>query len=444
VGKPGIWFELSFSSLVNLLIKQRTMNESHEHILTATRNYVTDLLTHHIKPEFVFHNLDHTEGVAEASSMMADYYQLPDDDRYVLLLSAWFHDTGYASGRAEGHEDVSVQTATQFLKDHSVEEAIIQRVASAIQATRMPQSPISQVEKILCDADLMHLATGDFKALSQLLKQERENLIGKKIPKKDWRKGNIRFLEDHKYFTEYAQENLEPKKLETLALLKKKSLDKDELPEKEKPGIYPYISNAPNKQDEKAIQKSADRGIQTMFRLVSSNHLRLSSMSDNKSHIMISVNSIIISIVISVLFGKLAYYKEYIIPACLLLGVCLASMTFSILATRPSVSGGRFTEEDIRNKKTNLLFFGNFYRMQLDDYQWAMNQMMRDGDYLYNSMIKDVYFLGVVLARKYKYLRVSYTIFMWGLIIAVLSFAVAAVITTSGGAAAAATTVIDY
>jgi len=159
---------------------------------------------------------------------------------------------------------------------------------------------------------------------------------------------------------------------------------------------------------------------------------------------MISVNSIIISIVISVLFGKLATNREYIVPACILLAVCLASMTFSILATRPSVSGGRFTEEDIRNKKTNLLFFGNFYRMQLDDYQRAMNQMMKDGDYLYNSIIKDIYFLGIVLAKKYRYLRISYTIFMWGLIIAVVAFAVTAFIVMGHTTAATAVPTIDY
>jgi predicted metal-dependent HD superfamily phosphohydrolase len=418
------------------------MSDQQEQVLSAARQYVTELFTHQVKTEFVFHNLDHTEGVADACSQMADFYHLSDDDRFVLMLSAWFHDTGYSSGHAEGHEDVSVQLATQFLQNQHADEAVIQRVGSCIQATRMPQSPLSQIEKILCDADLMHLATGDFKAMSQLLKQERENLFGEKISKKDWRRGNIKFLEDHRYFTEYGQEQLEPKKHENLTSLRKKN-PKQNAAEKGKGEPFPYISNASQKQDEKTVQKSAERGIQTMFRLVSSNHLRLSSMSDNKSHIMISVNSIIISIVISVLFGKLAYYKEYIIPACVLLGVCLTSMTFSILATRPSVSGGRFTEEDIRNKKTNLLFFGNFFRMQLDDYQWAMNQMMKDGDYLYNSMIKDVYFLGVVLAKKYRYLRISYTIFMWGLIIAVAAFAVAAVITT-GNSAATVTTTIDY
>jgi len=419
------------------------MNESHEQILSKARHFVTELFTHHVKPQFVFHNLDHTESVADAASQMADYYRLNDDDTFVLMIAAWFHDTGYSSGRPDGHEEVSVQIATKFLNENNVEDNHIQRVTSAIQATRMPQSPISQVEKILCDADLAHLATPDFKAMSQLLKQERENLLGKKISKKEWRQGNIKFLESHKYYTEYGQEFMEPKKQENLASLKKKSQDKDEEDDiKEDP--FPYKSNVPTKEEEKASKKSTERGIQTMFRIVSGNHLRLSSMSDNKAHIMISVNSIILSIIISVLFGKLYFYQDYIIPACILLAVCLGSMTFAILATRPSVSQGRFTEEDIRSKKTNLLFFGNFYRMQLDDYQWAMNQMMKDGDYLYNSMVKDVYFLGVVLAKKYKYLRISYTIFMLGLIVAVAAFVVAAIISTGSSATADTITTIDY
>ena len=416
------------------------MNEAQEQILSAARHYVTEQFTHKLRPEFVFHNLDHTEAVAEACSQMADYYQLNDEDRFVLMLSAWFHDTGYTAGKAEGHEEISVQMVTEFLQQKHVADTIQQRVTSCIRATQMPQSPISQVEKILCDADLLHLSTEDFKAMNQLLKQERENLLKQKIAKKDWRKGNIKFLQEHRYFTDYGQQYLEPKKQENLLALTRKKNDKEDVDDASQ--AFPYVSLI-DKRDEKNLQKSAERGIQTMFRLTSGNHLRLSSMSDNKSHIMISVNSIIISIIISVLFGKLSANREYIVPACVLLSVCLASMTFAILATRPSVSGGRFTEEDIRNKKTNLLFFGNFYRMQVEDYQRAMNQMMKDGEYLYNSMIKDIYFLGIVLAKKYRYLRISYTIFMWGLIIAVAAFAIAAVIVTNHTAANPVPT-IDY
>lgn len=420
------------------------MTETHAQILTATRNYVTDLFTNSLNPQFVFHNLDHTEDVADACSRMADHYQLSDDDRFVLSLAAWFHDTGYTSGHAEGHEDVSVQLANDFLQQHQVDDTIIQRVTSAIQATRMPQSPLSQVEKILCDADLMHLATEDFKARNQLLKQERENLLGTKISKKEWRKGNVQFLENHKYFTDYAQQYLESKKTENLNEIRKKK-DRKEVEKEEEEDAFPYVYETETASKDKRDVKNAERGVQTMFRTTSRNHLELSSMADSKAHILISVSSIILSVTLSFLLSRLAFYPEYIVPTIVLVLACLGAATFAILSTRPSVSKGRFTEEDIRNKKTNLLFFGNFYRMQLEDYQWGMNQMIKDKEYLYNTMMMDIYYLGVVLAKKYKLLRIAYTIFMWGLIVAVIAFAIVAVSTESALSGTSANTpVIDY
>ena len=127
---------------------------------------------------------------------------------------------------------------------------------------------------------------------------------------------------------------------------------------------------------------------------------------------------------VSVLLGKLQFYPEFVIPTIILVVVCLCATVFAILATRPNISGGRFTREDIQNKQINLLFFGNFFNMDLPDYDWAMKEMMKDKDYLYGSMIKDIYFLGVVLARKYKLLRISYSIFMYGLVGAIIAFGI--------------------
>lgn len=420
------------------------MNDTQEQILSAARNYVTEFYTHKVDPGFVFHNLDHTEDVAQACSQIADHFQLEDAERFILILAAWFHDTGYSLGSASGHEEESIRIASGFLRDHHVDEEIIQKVGSCIQATRMPQSPVNQVEKILCDADLFHLATEDFKARNQLLKQEQETLLGHKIDKKEWRKNNIEFLSNHKYFTEYGKEVLEPKKYENLLLLQKKKQGKKDREPEETEETFPYVYESSKIDiDLKQQQKNTERGIQTMFRTTSNNHFELSSLADGKGNIMISVNSIILSISLTVLIARLAFYPQYIIPTVILLAVCLLSIIFAILATRPSVNKGKFTEDDIRNKKTNLLFFGNFHRMQLDEYNWAMNEMLKDREYLYNSMIKDIYFLGVVLARKYKYLRISYTIFMWGMILAVVAFGISAIYSMSG-TTGGTTPVIDY
>ena len=404
------------------------MNEAHSQLLAATRAYVTDIYQHKVKPEFVFHSMEHTEDVVEACSHMADYFSLNDEDRLVLMLAAWFHDTGYSAGQAEGHEDVSVQIATQFLSGRQADDAIVQRVVSCIQATRMPQSPVTLIEKILCDADLFHLSTEDFKARNGLLKQERESMLGHKIDKQEWRKGNIQFLEQHRYFTDYGQDFLEPRKVNNLALLyRKKDARKGGDPDEAK-HAFPYKTSVYLSDPQE--QKNAERGIQTMFRTTSNNHIELSGMADSKAHIMITVNSIILSVSVSYFLPRIitAGNEEYILPTIVLVLTCLVCVTFSILATRPSISSGKFTEDDIRNKKTNLLFFGNFHKMQLQDYQWGMNQMIRDKEYLYNTMMMDIYYLGVVLARKYRYLRIAYTVFMVGLIVAVIAFAVATIL----------------
>jgi hypothetical protein len=165
-----------------------------------------------------------------------------------------------------------------------------------------------------------------------------------------------------------------------------------------------------------------------MFRISSSNHQRLSDMADNKAHIMITVNSIILSAIISILLRKLTEYEYLIIPTFILLSISLLAMTFSILATRPSIPTGIFQRSDVDERRVNLLFFGNFYKMPLEDYTYGMVKMMEDKEFLYGSLIKDVYAQGVVLGKKYRLLRIGYNIFMFGLIASVIAFIIASAI----------------
>ena len=163
-----------------------------------------------------------------------------------------------------------------------------------------------------------------------------------------------------------------------------------------------------------------------MLRLTSQNHLKLSEMADHKANILISVNSIIISVILSVLLRKLSEETYLIIPTIIFLIVAVTTIVISILATRPKINEGSFTMTDINEKKTNLLFFGNFYKASYEQYNEAMRSMMLDTDYLYGSLIKDIYYLGVVLGRKYRLIRLAYNIFMVGIVISVLAFAIAA------------------
>jgi hypothetical protein len=297
----------------------------------------------------------------------------------------------------------------------------------------MPQTPDTPLEELICDADLFHLGTDAFDEKNRMLREELNEFGDNHVSKKDWRKINIRFLERHHYFTSYGKEKLEPIKQQHLADLwkkedKKQDTMKPEKKEKDKDkvkGKDPVALAAAEEEKKKREKiKEADRSIATVFRIMAQNHSALSQMADSKANILISVNSIILSLLITSLFEKLQTDPNLQIPVGIIVIVCVASIVFGILATRPNVSGGRFSREDIAAKRTNLLFFGNFHNMSLDDYNWGMTEMLADKEYMNNSMIKDNYFLGVVLAKKYKYLRIAYNIFMYGLIIAVLAFAI--------------------
>jgi predicted metal-dependent HD superfamily phosphohydrolase len=435
------------------------MTEAAQQLLIQVRQYVVNIFNTRMNPAFVFHNLDHTKQVVKACELLADYYKISDDDRLVLLVAAWFHDTGYSSGVPKDHEYVSQKLASEFLSGKA-DAAFITKVNRCIDSTRVPQSPGSQIEMIMCDADLFHLGTESFDERNKLLRKEINRLGDKKISKKDWHKKNLNFLNQHQYFTSYGKEKLEPIKQKFIQEIAAKSAAEEAeqvvkidihvpKPTDNKPALSPsvlipapdapVISNDRPKNGDKLKSEldklkkdnKVERSISTMFRIISDNHVSLSQMADSKANIMISVNTIVMSILVSVLLGKLQFYPEYILPTIILLAVCLSAVVFAILATRPNVNQGTFTKEDIQNKKVNLLFFGNFYNMGLPDYDWAMKEMMSDREYLNSSMIKDIYFLGVVLARKYKYLRISYNIFMFGLIIAILAFGIAFVIAES-------------
>jgi predicted metal-dependent HD superfamily phosphohydrolase len=381
--------------------------------------------------KLAYHNLAHTESVVSNAGQIARHYQLGEKDFFILITAAWFHDTGYFTGGSEGHEMRGAEMATKFLKENQVDDDTIQAIRQCILATRMPQSPNSLAEQIICDADLFHFGTDDFAERNNLMRKEAESRLGKKITKSEWRKGTIRFLESHQFQTDYGRNLLQDKKKRNLKELKQKDAEETEIPAQPisgvaMPGITPDIQPvaAPVKKQK---NDRPERGIETMFRVSSNNHQRLSDMADNKAHIMITTTSIIISVLLSVLLRKLEDNPQLIIPTMILLTVCVVTMVCSILATRPSLPPGTFTRQDIDSRKVNLLFFGNFYRMSFDEYNDGMKQMMNDRDFLYGSLIRDLYSQGKVLGRKYRLLRKGYNVFMYGIVASVIAFFVASV-----------------
>jgi hypothetical protein len=171
-------------------------------------------------------------------------------------------------------------------------------------------------------------------------------------------------------------------------------------------------------------EKLPGRGVESMFRLTARNQINLSSIADNKANILISINSIVLTVLVSVGIGRIADYPMFTIPGIVFVTTCLVTIIFAILSTRPKISSGKFTKEDIHSQKVNLLFFGNFYNMDAEEYEWAVKEMIKDSNYLYSSMIRDQYSLGKVIGKKYRLLRIAYTVFMIGIILSSILFAI--------------------
>ena len=380
----------------------------------STGKYVTKLLTEELDERYLYHNLRHTQRVVQSTKELLEHHELEPERAEELLLAAWLHDTGYTAG-SQDHETKSCEIARKFLGGKDLEDDRIERVCELIEATRRFYTPKNLAEKMLRDADSSHLSQKSYRETAELLREELALLGLAEYTPEEWRETNIKmFRAEHQYYTEYALENWQEGKDDNIRRLVKDKKKRRKMAKKEK--LKAYYKN-----------ESPERGIQTMYRVSMRNHLKLSDIADTKANILLSVNAIIISLVIANMVPKLDNpTNDYLIyPTVIFIVFSIISMILSILATRPNVTSGQFTKEDVAEKKVNLLFFGNFHKMKLPDYEWAMQELIKDKYYVYNTLTKDLYFLGVVLQRKYKLLRWTYTIFMVGMILSVIAFFVA-------------------
>ncbi len=390
----------------------------YKRLLEDVKEFVMDYFHTHHDEKLVYHNLEHTQDVVKATMQIANHYQLSDKDFFIVMTGAWFHDTGYFEDM-QNHEQMGADLAVDFLKKNDVPADVRDAVMQVILSTKMPQKPTNQLENILCDGDLFHLGSEDFTKKRKLMHKEIELLYNKDISKNEWRKKDIEFLESQEYHTDYCILLLNDQKTVNIEKLRSKLKEEDtnEISKDDKPIIQEKLLTKKDK-------KRPDKGIETMFRITSSNNQRLSDMADNKAQLLITVNSIILSLIVSLVLRRLEDNAFLIVPTFILLMVSLSTIIFSILATRPSIPDGVFSDNDLERKKVNLLFFGNFYKMALNDYSKGMVRVMNDNEFLYGTLITDVYSQGVVLGRKYKLIRIAYNIFMFGLIAAVLAYVI--------------------
>lgn len=149
--------------------------------------------------QLAYHNLNHTLSVVENASKIADYYQLTDPDRFVILAASWFHDLGYINGDPLGHEQRGISILGKFAFSLLIEVDLIKRVTNCILATALPQKPANFLESIVCDADLYHFGTTEFAEKDALMLQETQHRMKMDIPLPTWLAGSVKLMRSHRF-----------------------------------------------------------------------------------------------------------------------------------------------------------------------------------------------------------------------------------------------------
>jgi len=386
--------------------------------------HVEPLLTAGLDPRLTYHTLAHTTYVVKQAHALADAAALPPAQAEELLLAAWFHDTGYLD-IYDGHEYQSLARAEAWLREQRVAPARIEVIKNLIRATHRDEPANTELEKMLVDADMSNLAADDFRARAELIRTEWELRLDKSYTNEEWAELQLAFMTGHKYLSEAGKARF------------KKDFKKNT---EEQRDLLKKAQKKAKKKEKKATDTLAEpkRGIETMFRTMYSNHMKLSDMADKKAGMMIQLNAVILSIIITYLgakssilapTGNASFTRNPIlaVPMGVLLVTALGSVTSAILSAQPDVTSFKWLKKNpeiATNRRVNLLFFGQFTKLSLQHFQEGMRELMRQKDTLYNNMVTDVYYLGEVLDRKYKLLRVSYSIFMVGLILTALSFGI--------------------
>ncbi len=384
--------------------------ETENDLIGRAAKHVHELFLEKLSSGYLFHNFQHTREVSEMCEELAVPMGLSEEALEHLQLAAWFHDTGYIETR-EGHEEKSVEIARNYLAAQNYPEAGTQEVERLILSTKAEATPHDALEKILHDADIAHIGGKRFFKKGDLLRLELEQVENQSFSDQEWAQLQFDFLVQNNFCTLHAQEQQGSRRLKNI--------------EKQRGDLQAFQQQNKRKKSGKSI----GRGIDTLYRITFRNHINLSSIADGKANMMISINAIILSVIITLTGAQFSFasqpnvdYLRYTIPVLILLLGSLISVVFAIMSARPKVTQKAVPKEENKDHDENLLYFGNFLSVSRKHFITYLSSLKLDQDNLYNNMADDLYNLGLVLRKKYRLLSISYNIFMGALVLSVLAF----------------------
>lgn len=164
-----------------------------------------------------YHSIDHIIDVANVCNDYIEYYDIPEEKAKLLRIAAICHDYGFIESPLD-HEEQSIVSIHDLLAPILTDKEI-EIINGMIRATKVPQEPKTFYEEILADADLDYLGRKDYDEISTNLFKEYLHL-GVVSDNIQWLDLQIRFLENHKFHTDFAKNNREKLKSKKIKELK--------------------------------------------------------------------------------------------------------------------------------------------------------------------------------------------------------------------------------
>ena len=379
--------------------------------------YVKALFLQELSPQYVFHNYSHTEHIVEICRDFAQQAGFSKKALQNLLIAAWFSESGFTRSYITPWKE-SQKIVTGYLEDQEVNEERIQEIVQIIQGAFLDPEPVSTSEQILFDAYWSFLGERKLDRMSNLLRMEKEQLENKRFSVLEWNQYMQNLLLHTKIQTPWGLNNFEDRK--------NRNVDE----------INSDLREAEKEDVRKKTGKDFGRGVDTIYRVTLKNHLDFSSIADGKANMIISINTLVLSIIITVGSAGLsmgqAFMEEQrllLIPIVILMLSSLVAIVFAVLSAIPKVSQNIFAKEDIAAHKVSMLYFGNFLQLSKQEFVEYLRDLKEDQEILYDDLSKDLYSLGQVLQKKYRLLTISYRVFIWGLVLSVIALLLILVVT---------------
>ena len=376
-------------------------------LLARARSWVLDLFNQHADRRLLWHNFAHTNELVQLCSGLTQGREFEEEDLTALYTAAWFGFTGWMFDPAEPLS-ASRQLALQFLHAEQQSERLRQKVSYLLGLIELAERPGNPTGQVLWDALVALEFAGNYGESQKLRRKEREELSGETIPGAAWRQEELARLNGLQCYTAEGKARYEPALARNARELERRVREDAPSPLREEPAVRPTNGNP----------------VSAYFRSAYQTHIHLSGIADSKAQMLLSVNALLISVLISVLsYSNLAETRPMLlIPIMLFLLFGLSSLLFAVLSVRPRVSRSPMDSSSDAERRGALLFFGHYTRLDVDRYVEEMTALCADGAELQRAMHRDLHALGTVLDHKFRTVAMAYNLFLAGAIGGVVSF----------------------